>query len=286
MLTKRLVGKILVNHLSAVQSKGFKIHLPLGRPDIIAEFYDEWGVDEILLIDRTATRRGTTIDCSLIEQVVAVSRSPLAVAGGISSVASAVSLVRAGADRVAINASFLDSFALIDGLVNELGQQAVIAAVDFVRVGEKFYVFDYRKGAATDHQVKDWCVELKQRGVGELFVHSVDRDGSRSGYECELYRQLRPLVDIPLIASGGFGIASHVNEVLDTEVDAVAMGNALNYSEHAISTVKACLGRYDIRQAGVPGYSKDIIGDDGRLKKRADSALEAMRFVKRERQWI
>lgn len=286
MLTKRLVGKILVNHLSAIQSKAFKVHLPLGRPEIIAEFYDEWGVDEILLIDRTATGRGTTIDCSLIERVVAVSRSPLAVAGGINSVASAVRLVRAGADRVAVNASFLDSFALIDGLVNELGQQAVIAAVDFVRVGKQFQVFDYRKGVAIPHQVADWCVELCQRGVGELFVHSVDRDGSRSGYECDLYRQLRPLLDIPVIASGGFGVAAHVSEVLATEVDAVAMGNALNYSEHAISTVKACLSRYDIRQAGVPGYSKDLIGDDGRLKKRPDSELESMRFVKRERQWI
>ncbi len=285
MDNKRLVGKILIDHNLAIQSKGFSTYLPLGKPEILAEFLDQWQVDEILLIDRTASIRGTVIDADIISAVVEVCRSPLTVAGGIANVKQAELLVNKGADRISINSNFHINPNLVTQLSDMLGRQAVVVSLDFIMQGQQALVFDHKTKTAGQYQLMDACKLAEDKGVGELFIHSADRDGLATGYELDVYRDIVASVAIPVIASGGYGKPSHVEDVINTGVNAIAIGNGLNYVEHCIALIKACLNSPSIRTSDM-GYQSKQVSEEGRLLKQQDDYLDALKFVKREGRWV
>ncbi|PCK08111.1 MAG: hypothetical protein COA42_10705 [Alteromonadaceae bacterium] len=283
--SKRLIGKILVNGSLAVQSKHFNQYLPLGKPRIIAAYLDQWGVDEILIVDRCARGADTHIDPALIASVVETCRAPLTVGGGIKKVEHALALVKAGADRVAINSGAIDHPLLMKQLANTLGEQAVVALVDVMQVAGEYRVYDYRENKILGTNVVDWCEQLQGYGVGEFVINAVNRDGEGKGYELPVYQKLRDVLKVPLIASGGYGEPKHISDVLHRGVDGVAIGNSLHYSEHSMSTIKAKLARQDIRQAGI-AYESEQIGHFGRLLKLDDETLAHMLYQKREKCWL
>lgn len=272
MLTRRIIGKILVNRTLAIQSKAFKQYLPLGRPEIIAEALDEWGVDEILLVDRAARKENVCVETGLIKSIVEHCRAPLTACGGISTIDDAINVVKSGADRIAINGALLDDLSIVPKLVDVLGKQAIVGAIDFIQKNGKYYVYDYRTKQCPEELIA-WCCRLECNGVGELFVHSVERDGAGTGYEEHAYQLIKEHVSIPVIASGGYGKPSHVKNILAAAVEAIAIGNSLNYIEHSVSTIKSALNRADLRKAGIQ-YSKGLIDENGRLLKQNDHELE------------
>jgi len=285
MDNKRIVGKILIDRNLAIQSKGFSTYLPLGKPEILAEFLDQWQVDEVLLIDRTASIRGTVIDADIISTVVEVCRTPLTVGGGIASVEQAEVLVNRGADRIAINSAFQTSPNLITQLSDMLGRQAVVASLDFVMQGQQALVFDHKTKTSSQYQLLDACKLAEDKGAGELFIHSVDRDGLELGYELGVYQKIVSSVAIPVIASGGYGKPSHVKDVITTGVNAIAIGNGLNYVEHSIALIKTYLNSSAIRASDM-GYQAKQVSEEGRLLKQQDDYLDGLKFVKREGKWV
>lgn len=285
MLTRRIIGKILLNGNLVIQSKQFCRHLPIGKPHIVARFLDEWGVDEIFLVDRLASKQSRSIATKLIEHLVETCRAPLTVAGGIRSVEVATAIVKSGADRIALNSALLDDATLLPKLADVLGRQAIVAAIDFVEQKGAAYVYDHRSASVNTQLLLPWCLQLESLGAGELLVHSVADDGLGKGYRQSVYSELKSILAIPLIASGGYGMPSHIKDVFSTGVDAVAIGNSINYTEHSISTIKSSLNRADIRRAGV-SYNTGLIESNGRLRKQNDDELEEKRFVKRAQRWL
>lgn len=283
---KRLIGKILMEKGWAIQSKGFQQFLPLGRPEILAEFYDEWQVDEIFLVEKSNNNQSSDFLKSTIKKLVEVCRTPLTVCGGIKDLKSALNLIQCGADRIAVNSAFLDDPTLASRLKGVIGRQAVVASVDFTMQAGVAQVYDYRIQGMNNLTVKDYCLQLVDAGVGEILLHSVDRDGSKQGYEVDLYYDLVHMLDIPIIASGGFGIPIHGKQVLDTGIQAFAIGNTLAYSEHAATTIKGSIKQgEEIRKTHIH-YNRSQISDDGRLIKKDDDHLDSLRFKKREALWM
>jgi len=285
MDNKRIVGKILIDRNLAIQSKGFSTYLPLGKPEILAEFLDQWQVDEVLLIDRTASIRGEVIDADIISTVVEVCRSPLTVGGGIASVEQAEVLVNKGADRIAINSELHTKPNLVTQLSDMLGRQAVVVSLDFVMQGQQALVFDHKTKTTGQYQLLDACKLAEDKGAGELFIHSVDRDGLGTGYELDVYQKVVSSVAIPVIASGGYGKPSHVQDVITTGVNAIAIGNGLNYVEHSIALIKAYLNSASIRKSDM-GYLAEQVSEEGRLIKQQDDYLDGLKFVKRQGRWV
>ena len=285
MDNRRVIGKILLNGNWAVQSKHFKTHLPLGRPEIIAEFLDHWQVDEILLIDRLASREGRTIDPDIVSRVVEVCRTPLTVGGGIKTVRHAKTLVKNGADRVCINSSAYQDPQVIQSLSDVLGSQAVVAHGDFIYQGSQPVLFDHINARATDVNIDDFAVNMVANGAGEIILHSVERDGTKTGYDESLYRNIGEIVGVPLIASGGYGVPSHASDVLATGVSGIAIGNQLHFNEHSVSVIKTAINDASIRATSL-GYSADQVDASGRLIKSNEEYLDQLRFKKREGRWL
>ncbi len=285
MDNKRIIGKILIDNHLAIQSKGFSTYLPIGKPEILAEFLDRWQVDEVLLLDRSASIRGTVIDANIISTVVEVCRTPLTVGGGITSVKQAELLVNKGADRIAINSSFHENPNLITQLSSMLGCQAVVASIDFVMQGQQALVYDHKTKSSGQYKLIDACKLAEDKGAGELFIHSVDRDGMKGGYELDVYKNIVDSVAIPVIASGGYGKPSHVQDAMATGVNAIAIGNGLNYVEHSVALIKTYLESSQIRSCDM-GYQPSQVSAQGRLIKQQDDYLDGLKFIKREGQWV
>jgi len=250
MLRKRVAGVITVKDGWAVQSFGYGRYLPLGRPEILAENLDRWGADEIVIqcIDRAKRELGP--DFALLERVSRKGlATPLIYGGGIRDAGEAVAVVKAGADRVCIDALLHDAPGNIDAIADRLGAQAVIASLPLSVDGEgRLAWLDYR--TKTSAPVDDRLVVLLGTGaISEALVIDWLHEGQPHGFDETLLARF-PVDDIPLIAFGGLSEPGQLRDVLQSpRVCAVAVGNFLNYREHAIHGFKVHLGGLPIRPA-------------------------------------
>jgi cyclase len=177
--------------------------------------------------------------------VAAVAREvfiPLAVGGGIGSMDDAAAVFDAGADKVSINSAALTDPSLITRLASRYGSQAVVVAIDARRRASGYEVFAQSGRVATNRDAVKWAMEAADRGAGELLVTSMDRDGTREGFDCDLTSALSRSVSIPVIASGGAGEPSHFAEVFSTgAADAALAASIFHFGEHSFSSLKAFL---------------------------------------------
>jgi len=222
MLTKRVIACLDVRGGRVVKGIQFVDIVDAGDPAELAHRHAAAGADEIVLLDITATHegRGTLIDT--VQRTAAQLFIPFTVGGGIRSAEDAAAVFNAGADKVSINSSAIKRPELIGEIGASFGAQAVIVAIDARRaagavdsVGEaEVYVAGGRK--ATGLRVVEWAREAEQRGAGEILLTSMDTDGMRAGFDCELTARVSSAVQIPVIASGGAGSAAHFAEVFST----------------------------------------------------------------------
>jgi cyclase len=245
VLKKRLVGVITVKDGWAVQSFGYRRYLPLGRPEVLAENLDRWGADEILLqcIDRSAADLGP--DLGLLERVAGVGLStPLIYGGGIRSVDQAVAAVRAGADRVCVDALLHDDIGVAAQLAGPLGAQAIIAALPVSNFDGQIEWLDYRSGAARPFPPR--LLDLLSSGaVSEALIIDHRHEGSKAEFDPALADQQ---LGLPLIAFGGISEPEQISTLLDSDnVVAVAIGNFLSYREHAVQAYRATLDALPLR---------------------------------------
>lgn len=251
MLKKRLIGVITVKNGWAVQSFGYSRHLPLGRPEVLAENLDRWGADEIILqcIDRSAHKLGP--DFALLERVAKMGLgTPIIFSGGIRSLQDGIQVIQLGADRLCIDALLRDKPEVVAALSDRLGAQALIAALPLSIESGRLCWYDYRycTHASLDDKVE---ALLRDKVVSEALIIDWKNEGYDRSFNFDLLKQF-PLQDVPLIAFGGLNESSVLRRVLDVRhVAAAAIGNSLNYREHSISYLKHELGGLSLRAPSV-----------------------------------
>ncbi len=254
MLKKRLVGVITVRQGWAVQSFGYRRWLPLGRPEVLAQNLDRWGVDEILLqcIDRSRTGAGP--DFALLDRIGKTGLStPLIYAGGIATPQQASAVVQAAADRVVVDALLHDDLDAVQRISAHLGAQAVIAALPLSHDdGGGLMWLDHRSGTQGPLPAPVLAL-LRDRVISETLLIDWRHEGTPGSFDTVLLRDF-PLPEVPVIAFGGLSDAVQMRDLLRTpRVVAVAVGNFLSYREHAVQHYKAQLGGITLRPPAFAG---------------------------------
>lgn len=249
MIRKRLLGVITVRQGWAVQSIGYRTHLPMGRPEVVAENLDRWGVDEILLqcIDRSTGDLGP--DLALLERITRRGLStPLIYQGGIRNVADGVAAVQAGAERIAMDSLLRDQPHVAAALAEPLGAQALIAALPVAAVNGQLHWLDHRRRAGTPIG-PEVCAVLKSGAISEALLTDWQHEGRPGAFQ-ESLLDLWPLPGLPLIAFGGLSDADQLRRVLSrAEVVAAGVGNFLAWREHAVQQLKRQLLDLPLRPA-------------------------------------
>jgi imidazole glycerol-phosphate synthase subunit HisF len=242
MLSKRIIACLDVRDGAVVKGVNFEDLRRAGDPAELAARYNAEGIDELVILDVTATIEGRSALAATIREVSSRLFIPLAVGGGIRSESDAAAAVEAGADKVSINSAALADPGLITRLADRYGSQAVVVAVDAKKVGNRFAVYARSGSVSADRDAVEWGIEAEACGAGEILLTSIDRDGTRSGFDCELTSAVSSAVSIPVIASGGAGTFDHFFEVFtDGKADAALAASVFHYSEHAVSDLKRFL---------------------------------------------
>ena len=242
MLSKRIIACLDVRNGCVVKGVQFEGLKNAGDPAELARRYNVEGIDELVILDVTATLEGRQ---ALADTIHAVSRElfiPLAVGGGIRSAADAAAAIDAGADKVSLNSAALADPALVTRLADRYGSQAIVVAIDAKREDGRFAVFSRSGSTAAGREAVEWAVEAEACGAGEILLTSIDRDGTRSGFDCELTAAVSSAVSIPVIASGGAGSFEHFADVFTRgRADAALAASVFHFSEHAVMDLKQFL---------------------------------------------
>jgi cyclase len=248
MLTKRIIACLDVRDGQVVKGVQFQQLRHAGDPGELARRCNVEGIDEVVILDITATLERRQALARTIDAVAREIFLPLTVGGGIRSEDDAAAAIEAGADKVSLNTAALKDPELISTLARRYGSQAVIVAIDAKQRGDGYAVF-VRSGTSDAAQdAVQWAREAESRGAGEILLTSMDRDGTRSGFDCAMTAAVSDAVDIPVIASGGAGSFEHFTEVFTTgHADAALAASIFHYAESSVADLKRHL-----RANGIP----------------------------------
>ncbi len=247
MLSKRIIACLDVRDGKVVKGVNFEGLRDAGDPAALARRYNVEGIDEIVILDVTATVEARQARAHTIAAVAKEIFLPLAVGGGIHSEADAAAAIEAGADKVSLNTAALKTPELITVLANRYGSQAVIVAIDAKRQDGRFAVYGRSGQAATARDAVEWAREATDRGAGEILLTSIDRDGTKAGFDCAMTAAVSDAVNIPVIASGGAGTFEHFAEVFrDGHADAALAASIFHFNEQSVSELKAFLSKSGI----------------------------------------
>ncbi|RYE89261.1 MAG: imidazole glycerol phosphate synthase subunit HisF, partial [Myxococcales bacterium] len=214
-----------------------------------AASYEEQGVDEIVILDVSATLEGRRTQAETVRAVRARLSIPLTVGGGVREPDDAARLLDAGADKVAINTAAVDDPTRLDRLAERFGRQCVVVAIDAARRldGEGWEVVTHAGKNRTGRDAILWARQAVERGAGEVLLTSFDQDGTREGYDLALLRAAASAVAVPVIASGGAATVAHLHEALGAGADAVLAASIFHDGDMTVGTVKRALARLGAR---------------------------------------
>jgi cyclase len=248
LLTKRIIACLDMDNGRVVKGVQFKSLRDAGDPAECAAAHARNGADEIVLLDITATSDNRR---TMLGAISATARSlfiPFTVGGGIRSIADAAAVFDAGADKIAINSAAVREPGLIGQIAERFGSQAVVVAIDAKQNDRRFEVFVAGGRTPTGLDTIQWAREAADRGAGEILLTSMDRDGTQSGFDCDLVRSVAEAVSIPVIASGGAGSARDFIEVFSKGcADAALAASIFHFGLENISELKR-----ELHDAGIP----------------------------------
>jgi len=248
MLAKRIIPCLDVTAGRVVKGVNFVELRDAGDPVEIARRYDEQGADELTFLDITATSDERDLILHIIEKVAEQVFIPLTVGGGVREVADVRRLLNAGADKVSMNSSAVARPDLISESSAKYGAQCIVVAIDAKQTSPgRWEVFTHGGRKNTGINALDWAKEVDLRGAGEILLTSMDRDGTKNGFDLELVRLVSDSVKIPVIASGGVGNLQHLADgVLQGHADAVLAASIFHYGEYTVRQAKDYLAQQGI----------------------------------------
>ncbi len=244
MITKRIIPCLDVNNGRVVKGVNFVNLIDAGDPVAIAAAYDKAGADEVVFLDITASSDNRATKVDMVRRVAEKVFIPFTVGGGIRTVDDFKTILREGADKVAVNSAAIMNPELISAAADKFGSQCVVVAIDAKRRADGSGWNIYKNGGRVDMGIDavEWAVRANQLGAGEILLTSMDCDGAKNGYDIELTRTVSENVSIPVIASGGAGKLEHFYDAFaDGKADAVLAASLFHFKELEIREVKAYL---------------------------------------------
>ncbi len=242
MLAKRIIPCLDVMEGRVVKGINFVQLRDAGDPVTNAKAYEEQMADELCFLDITASHEGRKTIINVVERVAGEVFMPLTVGGGIKDMQDIRDILLAGADKVAINTTAVENPEFVSRASEVFGSQCICIAIDAKRTGTGFEVYTYGGRRPTGVDAVKWAVEVEKFGAGEILLTSMDRDGTKAGFDIELTRLISELVNIPVIASGGVGTLEHLYEgLVDGKADAVLAASIFHYREYTIVEAKQYL---------------------------------------------
>lgn len=255
-LAKRIIPCMDIDAGRVVKGVKFESIRDAGDPVEIARRYDVAGADELCFLDITASSDERATLVHVVEQVAAEVFIPLTVGGGIRSVDDVRTMLNAGADKVSINTAAVHEPELVRRAAEWVGSQCIVVAIDAKQVGEnpaRWEVFTHGGRRATGLDAVEWARKMVELGAGELLLTSMDRDGTKAGFDNALTRAVSDAVSVPVIASGGVGTLQHLCDgVTEGHADAVLAASIFHFAEYTIAEAKAEMARQGIPVRPVP----------------------------------
>ncbi|MBX9894261.1 MAG: imidazole glycerol phosphate synthase subunit HisF [Nitrosomonas sp.] len=251
-LAKRIIPCLDVTNGRVVKGINFVELRDAGDPVEISRRYDEQGADELTFLDITASSDNRDLILHIIEEVASQVFIPLTVGGGVRQVDDVRRLLNAGADKVSINTSAVLNPQLVADASDHYGSQCIVVAIDAKQVSSsgdspRWEVFTHGGRKATGIDAIEWAQKMQSLGAGEILLTSMDRDGTRNGFDIALTRAIADAIDIPVIASGGVGNLDHlVNGILQGHADAVLAASIFHYGEYTIQQAKQYMAQHGI----------------------------------------
>jgi cyclase len=247
VLSKRIIACLDVRDGQVVKGVHFEELRAAGDPAALAGRYNAGGIDELVILDITATIETRRARADTVRRVAAELFIPLAVGGGIHSEDDAAAAIDAGADKVSLNTAALADPGLITTLAARYGSQAVVVAIDAKREGDRFAVYARSGRVAADREAVEWAREAERRGAGEILLTSIDRDGTKAGFDCVLTAAVSSAVSIPVVASGGAGGLDDFVDVFTTgRADAALAASIFHNADTNVRALKRHLAAHGI----------------------------------------
>ncbi len=240
MLAKRIIPCLDVKEGRVVKGRRFVELRDAGDPVEQAIFYDKEGADELVFLDITASHEKRYIMLEVVRKVAESIFIPFTVGGGINDIESIRDILAAGADKVSINTAAVNDPQLIKQASDKFGAQCVVLAIDAKKIGDqKWEIYTHGGRTPTGLDAVEWAVKGEQMGAGEILLTSMDRDGTKDGYDLELTRAISSAVNIPVIASGGAGALEHIYDAfVEGGAEAALLASLLHYRELSIKEIK------------------------------------------------
>jgi len=256
MLAKRVIPCLDVKDGRVVKGVRFVDLADAGDPVEAAVAYDRQGADELVFLDITASHEGRAIMLDVVRRTAEAISMPLTVGGGVRSLEDIRTLLRAGADKISLNTAAVERPALIQDAARRFGSQCIVVAIDAKRDREGFRVYTHGGRQPAGREAVAWAREAAALGAGEILLTSMDRDGTRDGYDLELTAAVADAVPVPVIASGGAGRLEHLHDGLTRgRADAALAASIFHFGEHSILEAK----RY-LADRGVPVRLEEAVG--------------------------
>ncbi len=288
MLKKRITATLVVKDGIVVQSIGFKRYLPIGKPAIAIEYLNSWGIDEIVILDISATAKGRIPDYEMIRNSSVKCYVPLTVGGGISDIKHIKELMKCGSDKISLNHTAIIQPDLIKHAAEIFGNQCVVVSIDAVKTSDGYRVYDYLTQKALSITPAEMAKKSVELGAGEILINSVERDGSYLGYDKLLINSVCNEISVPVIVCGGAKNAKDMIDVLqNTSASAASASNFFHFTEHSVNITKANIfSKINVRLETHADYRDCAFDENCRLVKKDDKVLEEMLYMRIEKEII
>ena len=269
MLKKRIIAVVMIQNNLVVQSIGFSKILPIGKIETVLEFLEYWDIDEIVILDISATLENRIFNEKLISNISKSIFIPISIGGGIKNIQDIQRIIQYGADKVIVNSTLFHNTKIITECKNTFGSQSIIACIDIKKdLSNNYIIYSHSGTKIVNIKIDTYLKKLESLGIGEIIINSIDNDGKKTGYDIDLINYVKNLVNIPIIAMGG---ASTPNDFIDifekTNINAAAAGNMFHYTEHSTAICKGYLEskEINIRTNKELDYSKYIFDNQCRI---------------------
>jgi len=247
MLKYRIIPCLDVKDGRVVKGVNFENLIDSGDAIAQSQYYYEQGADELCFLDITASKENRSTIFAMVEKLATKCFIPLTVGGGISKIEDFSTLLKCGADKISINSSAIKNPQLIADASNKFGSQAVVVAIDCKKNSSGTYeIFTHGGSKSTGINALEWAIQAEKLGAGEILLTSMDKDGTKSGYDLELIKLITSHIKIPLIASGGVGSLEHLAQGLQAGASAVLAASIFHFKQHSISEAKEFLQKQNL----------------------------------------